>query len=71
MQLEPLQVQVVRLNTIGDPLLYAVMLAGLIGQHGRARVRQALIDEADKMGVISIAASEGWCERARPRSKAG
>jgi hypothetical protein len=35
-----------RLNTIGDPLLYRIGVAGLISRYGRETVRQVLIREA-------------------------
>jgi hypothetical protein len=52
-----------RLNAIREPLLYRIAVASLIWNHGRESVRQALIREAERNGVMSIALAPRWRER--------
>jgi hypothetical protein len=44
-----------RLNAIREPLLYRIAIAGLIWRHGREAVRHALVREAQRNDVLSIA----------------
>lgn len=60
---DDLMIEVRRLNTIGDPLIYRILLARMIALHGRDCVRRALIYAAAGMGAISIAAAARWCQK--------
>jgi hypothetical protein len=62
---ESLELEARRLNAIREPLLYRIAVASLISHHGREAVRQALICEAERSGVISIALAPRWRERRR------
>jgi hypothetical protein len=64
------QVDVRRLNAIGDPLLYRIGLAGLFSHYGIDRVRRALIEEAARAGTISIASATNWMRAEPPRRRA-
>jgi hypothetical protein len=59
-----LATEVRRLNTIGEPLLYRIGLAGLISRYGLNSVRRAFVDDAARMGAVSIASAPGWCHMA-------
>jgi transcription-repair coupling factor (superfamily II helicase) len=66
-----LDLEVRRLNAIGEPLLYRIDVATLISHHGRETVRAAFIREAERIGVVSIARAPRWREpRSRPVLKA-
>ena len=61
-----------RLNAIGDPLIFRIMLINLFARHGRDRVASVLIDEAARAGAISIAVAPRWMRpNEPPRRKAG
>ena len=51
-----------RVNTVGDPLLFRIGLAGLFAQYGTEPVRRTLIEEAARAGdnVVSIATALDW-----------
>jgi hypothetical protein len=67
-----LDLEVRRLNAIGEPLLYRIDVAGLISHHGREAVRAALVRDAERVGVVSIARASRWREpRRRPVLKTG
>jgi hypothetical protein len=61
-----LDLEVRRLNAIGEPLLYRIGVAGLISHHGRESVRAAFMRNAAGTGVTSIAAAAKWRELRRP-----
>jgi hypothetical protein len=54
--------QAERMNRLGDPFTYRLVLNGLVLQYGRSFLRQALIEEAARAGrnVVSIAAAPNW-----------
>ena len=59
-----LATEVRRLNAIGEPFLYRIGLAGLFTRYGIESVRRAFIDDAARMGAVSIALAPGWCQMA-------
>ena len=46
-----------RFNAIGEPLLYRIGLAGLVSRFGADRVQIALVQDAARLGVVSIASA--------------
>jgi hypothetical protein len=64
--------EVRRLNGVGDPLIFRIMLVNLLATHGRDRVASALINEAARAGAISIAFASLWMRpNEPPRRKVG
>jgi hypothetical protein len=65
MTIPDLDLEVRRLNALGESLLYRIDVAGLITHHGREAVRAAFIREAERIGVVSIARAPRWREPRR------
>jgi hypothetical protein len=60
-----LDLEVRRLNAVGEPLLHRIDVGGLIARHGREAVRAAFIREAERFGAVSIARAPRWRESRR------
>ena len=59
-----LATEVRRLNAIGEPFLYRIGLAGLLARYGIESVRRAFVNDAARIGAISIASAPRWGQMA-------